>query len=159
MHQLPCSPREMDFGFTHNTTKETLKQCLMKVTRMFIDLIQGFEMDVTKLCSIGVNIDRRRHKRIAINRSIILTQPLMKSHLHPISWWRQCVEEYMLANWNHLEVYIYSLHKSFPECLIPKYLHNPKMSNPKMSNPTMSNAKMSNRVIISTVPGESTWNV
>ena len=33
---------------------------------------------------------------------------------------------------------------------------NPKMSNPKMSNPKMSNAKMSNRVIIRTVPGEST---
>ena len=28
-----------------------------------------------------------------------------------------------------------------------------------MSNPKMSNAKMFNRVLISTVPGESTWNV
>ena len=40
----------------------------------------------------------------------------------------------------------------------------PRMSNPKLSNPRMLiqkclNAKMSNRVIISTVPGESTWNV
>ena len=38
-------------------------------------------------------------------------------------------------------------------------MSNPKMSNPRMSNPKMSNAKMSNRVLISTVPGESTWNV
>ena len=38
-------------------------------------------------------------------------------------------------------------------------MSNPKMSNPGMSNPKMSNAKMTNRVLISTVPGESTWNV
>ena len=44
------------------------------------------------------------------------------------------------------------------EGIIPR-MSNPKMSNPRMSNPKMSNAKMSNRVIISTVPGESTWNV
>ena len=30
---------------------------------------------------------------------------------------------------------------------------------PRMSNPRMSNPKMSNRVLIRTVPGESTWNV
>ena len=30
---------------------------------------------------------------------------------------------------------------------------------PRMSNPKMSNAKMSNRVLIRSVPGESTWNV
>ena len=35
-------------------------------------------------------------------------------------------------------------------------MSNPKMSNPRMSNPKMSNAKMSNRVIIRSVPGEST---
>ena len=38
-------------------------------------------------------------------------------------------------------------------------MSNPKMSNPRMSNPKSnpkSNAKMSNRVLIRTVPGEST---
>ena len=38
-------------------------------------------------------------------------------------------------------------------------MSNPRMSNPRMCNPKMSNAKMSTRVLISTVPGESTWNV
>ena len=45
-----------------------------------------------------------------------------------------------------------------PRMSNPK-MSNPRMSNPKMSNDKMSNDKMSNRVIISTVPGESTWNV
>ena len=64
MHQLPVLGRWI-LGL--NVTRT------MKVTQLFQDLIKSFEVDLTKFCSIGMNMD------IKDNRSTILTQLLIKS--------------------------------------------------------------------------------